>query len=126
MTAKESSKKIAFPLKDILLFLGIIAIIVIIAIVAPYLRYKSFISVSVFYYPISVFLYIKAGLNTAMWLSFSNKGLLLLTVGMGISHFIFLMSKLESRVRSDQLFRLMFSVQLLSASLILLLISAFY
>lgn len=120
-TSMKTAKRITFPLKDILLFLGIMAIIVIMILVAPYIRYKSIIAVSVFYYPISIFQYIKDGLTSSLWLSFSNKGLVLLAVGMGLSLFTFLARKVESRVSENQLFRLMFAVQGFAACKILVL-----
>lgn len=63
----ESSRKIGFPLKDVLLFLGIILVFILIVIASPYLQFKLFILACVLFYPLYIYLYIKSGIYYGTW-----------------------------------------------------------
>ncbi len=87
-------KKIAFPIKKLLFFIGIMATFVLLWILSPYIRFKLLIIACIIYYPINLYLYINYGISSGIWFSLSNQGLLFLLIGaavlllLGIFYFI--------------------------------------
>lgn len=116
----SKDKKIAFPYKDILLFIAIIGVFILLIAVSPYLKFKLLMVTSVIFYPLSVFLYINQGLKLGLWFSFFNQGLLFMTIGIITDVIIFLSYISENRKDAEIPVTLIFA-QFMSISKLLLL-----
>lgn len=78
----ENHKKIKFPLVEIISFLGIIAAIIFLIFISPYVKMKLLGVSSLIFYPFILYLYFKNGFNYGTWFSLVNKELLTLLLGL--------------------------------------------
>lgn len=115
--------KIKFPHKGVLLYILGIGSIILIILLSPYLKFKLLIIVSAFFYPINILLYIKEGLTSGAWFSFSNVGLLFLTIGVGSIIFLRIMYLVERKEEMEYLLTLVIT-QFMCGIKIFLLIKA--
>jgi len=97
-TSLEITKKIVFPLADILFFILIMAVfvaLVVFGIFFSFLRFKLLIVTSFIYYTTNIYVYITQGLNLGNWFSISNKGILFTLVGIGMLLFLCIIYLIE-------------------------------
>jgi len=122
---EDIGKKIDFPSKYMFFSIGISLFIVILLalffVVGQYMKFKLLILASIAYYPLSIYLYISEGINYKNWFSFSNQGLLLMSIGMISSLILLLYYFFESRQKEEYPVSL-FCVQVLSIIKIIIVI----
>lgn len=122
--ASSNGIKIKFPYKYIMLFIGFIGIWILLVGLAPYLKFKLIIIAGVFFYPANILLYVKEGLESGIWFSFHNHGLLLLilgillTVGLWISYII-------EKKKNPEIMGTLIGAQIMGASEMVALIETF-
>jgi len=118
-------KKIDFPSTNMVFSIGISLVIVILLalffVVGQYMKFKLLILASIAYYPLSTYLYISEGISYKNWFSFSNQGLLLMSIGMISSLILLLYYFFESRQKEEYPVNL-FYVQALSIIKIIIVI----
>lgn len=122
---EDIGKKIDFPSKYMFFSIGIsLAIMVLLALFfigGQYVKFKLLVLASIVYYPLSIYLYISEGISYKNWFSFSNQGLLLMSIGM-ISSLIFLLYYFFERRKKEEYPVSLFYVQALSIIKIIIVI----
>ena len=78
----ENHKKIKFPLVEIISFLGIIAALIFLIFISPYVKMKLLGISSLIFYPFILYLYFKNGFNYGTCFSLVNKELSTLLLGL--------------------------------------------
>lgn len=77
-------KKIGFPFKQLFFFIFGLSVLVLLAFLSPYLRFKLLILACIIYYPTNLYLYINYGISSGIWFSLSNQGLSSILIGVAI------------------------------------------
>ena len=119
-STSKIEKKIGFPFAKTLFFICMIAALVVLGLFSSYLRFKLLILACLIYFPTTIYIYIKQGLNFENWFSISNQGLLFILAGiamlliMGIIYFIERCKKYETPLA-------FFVIQILSIFMVLIL-----
>ncbi|MHC6179203.1 hypothetical protein ACYUJ6_05020 [Clostridium sp. JNZ X4-2] len=122
--ASSKGIRIKFPYKEIMLFIGLIGAVILLAALAPYLKFKLLIIASVVFYPANILLYIKEGLKSGLWFSFHNDGLSILTLGI-VFAVVMWASYLIERKEDPEIFGTLMAIQIMSAIEMVALIETF-
>ncbi|GAA0177101.1 hypothetical protein SH2C18_03870 [Clostridium sediminicola] len=99
----EITKNISFPYKYFLLLfvviLGIIVSVYLLYMSLKYLGYKLFWYSCIAFYPMSIYRFIKYGLNTGIWLTIDSIGFVALVFGLTSFIFLIIFDILQNRGR---------------------------
>lgn len=114
-TSDEEFKELGFPLKDIALFSGIMAVFLLLAFIGPYIKWRVFVPANIICLPTFLFFFVKYRIDNGIWFAKENWGAFGLISGIIFLLLGLLFRYLEKR-RPGEENTIFFVVQLLAVS----------